>query len=100
MITDIDFVQLEKLQQQGADLIDVREDDEVAEGMIDGARHLALSDLPEVLATIAQNKPTVFYCRSGRRSMKAAQLVENYAKCPIYNLTGGYLAYLEYKQNT
>ncbi len=100
MIKEIEIYELAGLLETGVDFIDVREDDEVADGMIPGARHLALSDLPEVASTLAQEKPTILYCRSGRRSMKAAELVDPYAKHPLYNLTGGYLAYLEHKQNS
>jgi rhodanese-related sulfurtransferase len=54
-------------------LIDVREDYERAAGHIEGSRHIELNQLTSQAATIAADRPVVFYCRVGARSLMAAQ---------------------------
>lgn len=48
-------------------LIDVREDFEVAEGMIPGARRISLLTLPVRLAEIDRSHSVIAICRSGNR---------------------------------
>jgi rhodanese-related sulfurtransferase len=54
-------------------LIDVREDYERRAGHIEGSRHIELNQLTSQAATIAADRPVVFYCRVGSRSDMAAQ---------------------------
>ncbi len=49
-------------------LIDVREDYERQAGHIEGSRHIELNLLTAQAATIAADRPVVFYCRVGSRS--------------------------------
>lgn len=95
MIEEIDVAEMDALVEQGAILVDVREQEEVDEGMIDGAVHMPLSEFENFAEDISKSKPTVFYCRSGRRSLKAAELASEWTDQPLYSLIGGYLAYSE-----
>ncbi|MFI5004070.1 MAG: rhodanese-like domain-containing protein [Solirubrobacterales bacterium] len=54
-------------------LIDVRENYERQAGHIKGSRHIELNQLTAQAATIATDRPVVFYCRIGSRSDMAAQ---------------------------
>jgi rhodanese-related sulfurtransferase len=54
-------------------LVDVREDYERQAGHIEGSRHIALNLLTAQSATIEADRPVVFYCRVGSRSLMAAQ---------------------------
>ena len=54
-------------------LIDVREEYERQAGHIEGSRHIELNLLTAQAATIAADRPVVFYCRVGSRSDMAAQ---------------------------
>jgi rhodanese-related sulfurtransferase len=54
-------------------LIDVREEYERRAGHIEGSRHIELNHLTAQAATIAADRPVVFYCRVGSRSDMAAQ---------------------------
>jgi rhodanese-related sulfurtransferase len=54
-------------------LVDVREDYERQAGHIDGSRHIELNLLTAQSATIESDRPVVFYCRVGARSLMAAQ---------------------------
>lgn len=69
-------------------LIDVRRDDEWAEGRIPGARHVPLDRLQSEAASIDQSTPVVFYCKVGERSLMAAQAFEG-AGYDATDLEGG-----------
>ncbi|WP_077324840.1 rhodanese-like domain-containing protein [Virgibacillus siamensis] len=75
----------EKLQ-----LIDVREDFEVAEGIIPGAHHIPLGELPDRLDELDINKHYFMICRSGGRSGKACTFL-NGKGYDVTNMTGGML---------
>lgn len=95
MFKEITLDELEDLLSEGATLVDVREDDEVADGAIPGNVHMALSVFDSFKDDISKDKPTVFYCRSGRRSMKACEIASQWTEQQLYSLAGGYLAYAE-----
>ncbi len=54
-------------------VVDVREDYEREAGHIAGSRHIELNLLTVQAATLAADRPVVFYCRVGSRSDMAAQ---------------------------
>ena len=76
------------LQDQDAQLIDVREDHEWDAGRIAGARHVGLQEVAAQAATIDQQRPVVFYCRVGGRSAMAADAFRR-AGYEAYSLDGG-----------
>jgi rhodanese-related sulfurtransferase len=92
-IQEIDLSDLSTWEDRGALIVDVREADEVEEGMIPGATHQALSQFPEYQESMPKDKDIVFYCRSGKRSLKAAHLASHWTDKTVVSLTGGYLAY-------
>ncbi|MFC5467244.1 rhodanese-like domain-containing protein [Cohnella suwonensis] len=73
-------------------LIDVREDEEVAQGMIPGAVHLPLGQIPQQLANIPKDEEVVFICRSGYRSDQACQYLSAQGY-KVANMVGGMLAW-------
>jgi rhodanese-related sulfurtransferase len=74
-------------------VIDVREDYEWDAGRIPGdVRHLALEHLSSQAATIDKDKPVVFQCRLGSRSLMAAQAFRR-AGYDAYSLAGGLQAW-------
>jgi rhodanese-related sulfurtransferase len=75
-------------------LIDVREDREWDAGRIAGARHVALADVAAQAPTIDQDRPVVFYCRSGARSTMAASAFRR-AGYDAYSMDGGLLAWTD-----
>jgi rhodanese-related sulfurtransferase/SAM-dependent methyltransferase len=77
-----------------AELIDVRHDYEWDEGRIPGARHVEVNELTAAAASIPQDRPVVFYCRSGSRSGMAADAFRQ-AGYDAYNLAGGVIAWAE-----
>ncbi|MFS0559551.1 rhodanese-like domain-containing protein [Terribacillus sp. 179-K 1B1 HS] len=71
-------------------VIDVREDEEVEQGMIPGAIHIPLQQIPEKLAELPVDGTYVLVCRRGHRSMNAAAFMENQGY-DVINMDGGML---------
>lgn len=80
------------VDESGAILLDVREDDEWAAGHAPGAVHLRLGRLDP--GTFAASAPVVAVCRSGNRSGSAARKLAA-AGVTVYNLVGGMKAWRE-----
>ena len=74
---------------KGALLIDVRSEDEYAMGHIPGSRSVPLDRLDKA-GEMPENKdiPIYVYCRSGRRSRAAAQLLGAMGYRHVHNLGG------------
>ncbi|MGM7703568.1 rhodanese-like domain-containing protein [Pseudalkalibacillus sp. Hm43] len=73
-------------------IIDVRKDEEVAKGMIPGATHIPLDEIPDRFNEIPKDEEHVMVCRSGGRSGKAAQFLQEKGY-DVLNMTGGMLAW-------
>lgn len=82
-----------KLGDKKVLLVDVRNIDEVARGMIANAVHIPLAMLPAQFASLPKADTTVFYCHSGVRSAHAAAYAAELGSKNVYNLTGGILAW-------
>lgn len=82
---------LEALQRTDSVLIDVRTEQEFAEGALPGATRIETADLAERIATLApdKNAPVVLYCRSGRRASAAQALLQELGYSQVIN-AGGY----------
>lgn len=79
------------IQQEGVTLLDVRTAEEFAEGHLEGAVNIDMKQdgfIEKALKQLSNNKTIAIYCRSGRRSAKAAsQLADKGFK--VVNLKGG-----------
>ena len=84
----------ELLEGGGAELIDVRRDYEHEAGHIGGSRHIEMNGLTAAADSIPNDRPVVFYCRSGDRSAMAAEAFSQ-AGYDAHNLTGGLAAWAE-----
>lgn len=76
-------------------LLDVRTRDEFDEGHIAGATLIDVNDstfVEQAMAVIDKQRPVAVYCRSGRRSARAANLLTNQG-CQVTNLVGGVMAW-------
>ena len=83
------------LDEGSAQLIDVREPYEWEAGRIPGdVRHIELERLSSSAATIDKDRPVVFHCRAGVRSLMAAQAFRR-AGYDAYSLAGGVEAWHE-----
>ena len=81
--------------QQGALLIDVREQHEYDEVHAEGARLLPLSEFQTRYQELPQDAEVILVCRSGARSTQAAQFLEAQGYQNVTNLSGGTLAWTE-----
>jgi rhodanese-related sulfurtransferase len=75
-------------------LIDVREDEEVAQGIIPGAIHLPLGQVPQRMEEIPREEEVIFICRSGYRSDQACQYLSSLGYTGTASLIGGMLAWV------
>lgn len=89
---EITPVEVQELLESGEqlNLVDVREDDEVAEGIIPGAIHIPLGEVAERVGELDKSKPYIIICRSGGRSARATEFMEG-AGYDVVNMTGGML---------
>lgn len=69
-------------------LIDVREDDEVAFGMIPGAQHIPMGEIPQRTEDLPAESEIIFICRSGARSQRVCEYLQQFG-FKASNLSGG-----------
>lgn len=72
------------------ELVDVREDEEVAQGMIPGAQHIRMMTIPEKLDYFDKEKEYIFICRSGGRSENVCYYLQDQGY-KVRNMIGGML---------
>lgn len=77
----------------GAGVLDVREDAEVAERPVPGARHIPLGQLESRLGELDPAARLVVVCRSGARSAKAVRLLAAKGFAGASSLAGGLAAF-------
>jgi rhodanese-related sulfurtransferase/rubrerythrin len=81
-------------QAEGAyTLLDVRQPGEYESEHIPGAKLIPLPDLNDGYSQLDSLKPVIVYCRSGARSLAAAQLLSGLGFNDIYNLEGGIMGW-------
>ncbi|MGG0717398.1 rhodanese-like domain-containing protein [Robertmurraya massiliosenegalensis] len=91
-IKTITTEELEEKIENGEDLllIDVREDEEVAQGIIEGAKHIPMGQIPNHLDELDKDKEYIFICRSGRRSENVCHYLQDQGY-KVRNMVGGML---------
>ena len=80
-------------QQAGAVIIDVREPNELREGYIPGAVHIPLRRLTQRMKELDPSKEFVMVCRSGNRSITAAQFLKQGGFTQVSSMRGGMIAW-------
>jgi molybdopterin/thiamine biosynthesis adenylyltransferase/rhodanese-related sulfurtransferase len=83
-------------QEQGAVLVDVREDHERELGMAEGARGIARAELEETPGQFLHDRDTevLLICQSGGRSMLAAEQLQRLGYQRIASVRGGTLRWI------
>lgn len=72
----VDINQVQQLQEDGAVVLDIREEEEFAEGHIIGAINAPLSKLKTgERAALDKKQSYIVICRSGSRSKEASELL-------------------------
>jgi rhodanese-related sulfurtransferase len=80
--------QASQLRDEGALIVDVREDSEWQAGRIPGATHIPLMQLSEQAGSLPADRAIVFQCKVGGRSLMAAQALRAAGR-QAYSLAGG-----------
>ncbi|MBW4083626.1 rhodanese-like domain-containing protein [Paenibacillus sp. S150] len=95
-IPQITAAQLRQRLESGEDLvlIDVREDEEVAAGMISGAQHIPMGEIPQHTGELPKEAELVFICRSGARSQRVCEYLRQFGY-RTSNLSGGMIEWNE-----
>jgi rhodanese-related sulfurtransferase len=89
----LDKPQYKRMVSKGYTIIDVRTSEEFEEGHIAGALNINVKS-EEFIAEIenlTKSDTLLVYCRSGRRSLYAAQIMVSFGFIKIYDLEGGFL---------
>jgi len=84
------------INKEDAMVLDVREANELSQGSIIDAKHVAISALSQKANNLSKDKdkPVLVFCKMGNRSAEACKLLlkNNYTK--VYNLKGGMNAWI------
>lgn len=83
----IKMTTVEAIKNENATLVDVREPFELeTEGVVEGAINIPMGDVPARLEEFRNfSEPIVVFCRSGNRSGKIAQFLQENGIEDIYN---------------
>lgn len=95
MMTEMKEITTEELLKkieagEQLELVDVREDDEVAQGIIPGAKHIRMGTIPENLDKFDKDKEYIMICRSGNRSGQVCRFMQEQGY-QVTNMVGGML---------
>ena len=97
--TTLEAELFEKMLQQtpNPQLVDVRTPKEYAEGYLPGAILMNVRDasFDSMIRQLDKNRPVFVYCRLGKRSMEAANILEKNKFKIVYNLEGGIVSWKE-----
>jgi rhodanese-related sulfurtransferase len=97
-VKKINAMQLSKMIEAGVELniIDVRSPDEIEDGKIPGALEMEFEsdDFDEKIEPLEREKTYILYCAAGGRSQKAAKRMLQKGFRSVYNLEGGYDAWV------
>lgn len=90
------------MSRKSALVLDVREPDEFAQGHLQGARNIPLTELEARLKELEKyrEKPVMVVCERGGRATKAAKLLKAQQFTALHVLKGGMQAWLEAKMPT
>ena len=75
-------------------ILDVRNPEEIEICRIQGSQVIPLPDLPKRLSELSLSDEIVVHCKSGKRSLKAIEILQSAGFKNLHNLTGGILAWI------
>ncbi|ELY65228.1 rhodanese-like domain-containing protein [Natrinema versiforme] len=76
------------------DLIDIRDDEDYAEGHLPEAEHVTIEELEDTVVDRDWADDVVVYCYVGQTSVQAARLIEEYGDAErVASMAGGYDAW-------
>jgi rhodanese-related sulfurtransferase len=81
----------EKIAEEGVRILDVRTPDEISEGYLEGAQFVDFyrEDFKIEIESLNKEFAYAIYCRSGKRSSQAMEIMQEFGFENLYNLEGG-----------
>jgi rhodanese-related sulfurtransferase len=93
-VPEIDIAEAVRRLDAGVPIVDVRQPEEYVEGHVPGAPLVPLAEVPERLDQFSAPGEVLIICRSGARSMRAAEFLRGQG-IEAVNVAGGTLAWIE-----
>jgi rhodanese-related sulfurtransferase len=93
-IPQVDAAGLADVMAAGHSVVDVRQPNEYVNGHVPGAVLVPLQELPDRMAELPADRPLHLICRSGARSLAAAEFLAGQGVEAV-NVAGGMLAWVE-----
>jgi rhodanese-related sulfurtransferase len=94
-IPELDVQETNRRVAEGALLVDVREPNEYGEAHIPGSLLLPMSELQARYQELPKDRPLILQCRSGARSGRATEFLQQNGYTDVHNMAGGILAWRE-----
>jgi len=91
LFKQVHVLDVRPLVEQGAYILDVREENEFANGHIKGAVNIPLSQLRQRMNEIPKDQPVYVHCRSAQRSYNAVMALSNSGFDNVWNVAGSFL---------
>ena len=92
-LTNVSVQQLREAAQSGALVLDVREPFEYAEGHVEGSVLVPLATVASRAGEFPKDEPVYVFCRTGNRSLQAAQTLVAAGYSDVRNVEGGIVAW-------
>jgi len=89
LVKTFEWSDVERLRAEGAYFLDVREDFELATGVIEGAHQIPLNQLRARIDEVPTDQPIYVFCQVGLRGYNAARVLAQHGRDPV-NLDGGF----------
>jgi rhodanese-related sulfurtransferase len=93
MVAEISATEFQSRRAAGALLLDVRNDWELNVAPVPDVKHIPMAEIAQRLGELDPERETVVICRSGARSLRVAQFLEQQGFRSVANLSGGVLAW-------
>ena len=99
-LRQVPVTQVRSLVEQGAYIIDVREEGEFAAGHLKGAHNIPLSQLRQRMEEIPRDVPVYLHCRTSQRSYYAYACLQGHGYSNVWNISGSFLGISLYEYFT
>ncbi|MDN4523333.1 rhodanese-like domain-containing protein [Fictibacillus fluitans] len=86
------------MNEQNAQVVDVRSQSEWESGHIEGAQHIMLGELPDRVDEVPKDKTIISQCGSGMRSAIGVSILQASGITNVLNLEGGYSGWMRRKK--
>lgn len=93
----VSVTQVRQLVLGGAFIIDAREPQEYANGHINGAHNIPLSQFRQRLTEIPTDRPVYIHCQTGQRSYNMVRALLNREYANVINIAGSYAELVQYE---